>query len=77
MDEPSVSLFSETTPSLSELQELVGGNIEVVLLPSGSQLVVNEEGMLLRLEVNWEATILAQRPIRGHAVLLSDEALMD
>ena len=77
MDKPSLSHFSETTPSLPELQELVGGLIEVVRLPGGSQLVVNEEGLRLNLEVNWKATVAAQQPIRGHAGLLSDKAIMD
>ncbi len=42
--------------SLKELQEFVGGLIEIVPLPSGKEIVVNEEGKLNGLETNEKAT---------------------
>ena len=45
-------------PTLEELQEVVGGYVELIRLPSGNQLWVNEEGMLLNLPENHAATAL-------------------
>lgn len=42
--------------SYNELKDYVGGRIEIVPLPSGKKIVVNEEGKLTGLEVNKEAT---------------------
>lgn len=39
-----------------ELKEAVEGMVEIVPLPSGKSVVVNEEGKLNGLEVNEEAT---------------------
>jgi len=47
------------TFTLTELQTFVGGYIEYVRLASGHVLVINEEGKLLRLALNPEATVLA------------------
>lgn len=41
---------------LKELQEFVGGYIEVVPLGNGKIMVVNEEGRLLNLPPNWAVT---------------------
>lgn len=46
--------------NLEELQELVGGYIEVINLSANKALVVNEEGKLHNLPVNKIATALAQ-----------------
>lgn len=42
--------------SLSELQSIVGGYIEIIDLFNGKIMVVNEEGKLIGLEVNHKAT---------------------
>lgn len=51
--------------TLYELQKYVGGMVEIVGLPSGRQLVVNEEGKLTGLPENEKATELwkAEYPI--------------
>lgn len=46
------------TFELKELQEMVGGYIEIVHLPSGKEMVINEEGKNLGLPVNRLATEL-------------------
>lgn len=46
----------ENIYSLPELQEIVGGYIEIVFLPNQFCLVVNEEGKLLNLPINPIAT---------------------
>lgn len=42
--------------SLKELQEIVGGYIQVIYLPDNQVMVINEEGKLDGLEYNDNAT---------------------
>lgn len=58
--------------SLEELNKFVDGFIEVVWLPNGKLMVVNEEGQLKRLIPNPVASIIARQMIVGN-VLLCDE----
>ena len=44
--------------SLKELQKFIGRNIQMIFLPSGRELVFNEEGKLDDLPENKEATKL-------------------
>lgn len=46
---------------LEQLQQIVGGHIEVVSLKDGRIIVLNEEGKLEGLPVNWAATKLFQK----------------
>jgi len=50
-------------PSLKEMQDVVGGYIELVRLDNGDYLVVNEEGILLNLRYNH----LASEHLIAHA----------
>ena len=43
---------------LNELQSFVGGSIEIVYLDASTCMIVNEEGKLLDLDTNVEATKL-------------------
>ena len=43
-------------PSLEQMQAFVGGRIEIVRLSDGDHLVINEEGLLDGLPINFEAT---------------------
>ena len=62
--------------SLEEMQAFVGGYIEMVAIPgdvkhaSGGKgiLIVNEEGLMMGLPLNRQASILAHRPIVGDAL---------
>lgn len=45
--------------SLSEMQQYVGGLIQIIRLSDEEAMVVNEEGKLMGLEVNEAATNLA------------------
>lgn len=47
--------------SLEEMQEIVGGYIETIDLPSGMVMVLNEEGKLEGLEKNEVATEIWKR----------------
>ena len=46
------------TPTLKEAQAFVGGMVECVTWPNGDLLIVNEEGKLMGLPLNPEATLL-------------------
>ena len=46
--------------SLEELQQIVGGYIEVLYLSKSQIMVVNDEGKLLGLGLNHNATLAAQ-----------------
>lgn len=59
---------------LEDLQEAVGGLIEVVHLQS-SIMIVNEEGLILELPFNPMASNIANMPIVGDAVLLTAESI--
>lgn len=58
----------EIDNTLEALQELVGGYIETVSLPGGIVMIVNEEGKILRLPINFH---LNCDLIRGTAVFVS------
>lgn len=81
---------TEVTPksgnsfTLEELQEYVGGYIEIVRLSDKFLMVVNEEGKLLNLPFNSEATDIARQHkaiyphdmIVGNA-LIAKESMID
>ena len=45
-------------PDLKTAQDFVGGMVEVITFPNGDVLIVNEEGKLMGLPLNPEATAL-------------------
>ena len=49
---------SKDEPTLESAQEFVGGNVEGITFPNGDYLIVNEEGKLIGLPLNPEATLL-------------------
>ena len=48
----------KNTPTLKEAQDFVGGYVECITFPNGDLLIVNEEGKLMQLPLNPEATAL-------------------
>ena len=48
----------KNTPTLKEAQDFVGGMVECITCPNGDLLIVNEEGKLMNLPLNPEATLL-------------------
>ena len=48
----------KNTPTLKEAQDFVGGYVECITFPNGDVLIVNEEGKLMGLPLNPEATML-------------------
>jgi len=69
----------ETKPTLQQAHEIVGGLVEMVHSPSNPdvQVLVNEEGLLLDLPWNEEATKYAQTGIVGNAIVLKGDAKWD
>ena len=49
---------SKDEPSLKAAQDFVGGYIEGITFPNGDYLIINEEGKLMGLPLNPEATTL-------------------
>ena len=49
---------SKNEPSLKEAQKFVGGYVEGITFPNGDYLVINENGKLIGLPLNPEATAL-------------------
>ena len=72
----NVSPKNGKTFSLKELQEYVGGLIEILYLPEHRLLIINDEGKLLGLEMNVIASAIYGRLddfIVGDAIYCSDE----
>ena len=49
---------SKHEPDLKSAQEFVGGYVEGITFPNGDYLIINEEGKLMNLPLNEEATKL-------------------
>ena len=49
---------SKDEPTLESAQQFVGGYVEGIPFPNGDYLIVNEEGKLMGLPLNPEATTL-------------------
>lgn len=67
--------FEGSEPSLTELQEAVGGTIDIVRLDGEQSMVVHDEGLIRNFKANREATILYVKaggltPICGDVVVL-------
>ena len=73
-DTAELMVMEDRQPTLEEAQSAVGGLAERVFLSNGDHLLVNEEGLLLGLPVNIEATLVAGMPIVGNALLLKGKA---
>lgn len=54
--------------SLKELQSFVGGLVEMVSMPSGKEIIVNEEGKVIGLSDNKIATLIWKKefPIKEY-----------
>ena len=57
---PEFKMITKTKdePTLKEAQDFVGGYVEGITFPNGDYLIVNEEGKLMGLPLNPEATTL-------------------
>ena len=57
---PEFKIIEDTKdePDLKSAQDFVGGYVEGITFPNGDYLIVNEEGKLIGLPLNPEATLL-------------------
>ena len=71
-----ITVMEDKKPTLEEAQKIVGGLVEMVHSPTEPewQILVNEEGLLLDLPYNQEATELCGTGIVGHAIILKGDA---
>ena len=49
---------SKDEPNLKESQKFVGGMVQGIEFPNGDYLIINEEGKLMNLPLNSEATMM-------------------
>ena len=79
---------SKDEPDLKTAQEFVGGYVEGITFPNGDYLIINEEGKLMNLPLNveatklWRSTFTADKYAFGHddfvvgpAILIKAKAL--
>jgi hypothetical protein len=71
-----ITTLENTPPTLEKAQEIVGGFVEMVLIPDDTnvQVLVNEEGLLENLPVNTEASELCGQKIVGPVLVLKGDA---
>jgi hypothetical protein len=75
-------------PDLKSAQEFVGGYVEGIAFPNGDYLIINEEGKLIGLPINEQATKLWKETfdndnyitgrddfVVGNAILIKKQAL--
>ena len=75
-------------PDLEAAQKFVGGMVEGITFPNGDYLIINEEGKLMQLPLNpeatalWRATFTKDKYLFGHddfvvgpAILIKAKAL--
>ena len=70
-------VIHDKAPSLEELQKIVGGYIEIVADEFGKQLIANEEGNVLGLNINWVATKEYNDYFEKPGMILGDAVLLE
>ena len=79
---------SKDEPNYKKVSEFVGGMVECITFPNGDLLLINEEGKLINLPLNpeatalWRATFTKDKYLFGHddyvvgpAILIKAKAL--
>lgn len=62
------ALQGDTVEKLQQLQDHVGGDIEVVPVDEGMAIVINEAGRAMKMRKNERASLLAGKTIVGPAL---------
>lgn len=70
----TVTFFKDKPPTLEEAQHLVDGYVELHRMRDGRQMLMNEEGQRLGLELNLEGSQLIGFPVLGHVIVLEGKA---
>ena len=81
MDKPQIKYIDDKPPTLEEMQEYVGGYIQVVNAHNGDQIIMDEEGKMKSKSINYKATkhwigenANAYDYVVGDAMILSGKA---
>ena len=61
-------------PSLKEMQVFVGGDLELLKLRDGDQMLINKEAVIQNLPINYPASFQVAKEILGNAIILEDNA---
>lgn len=69
-------VLTDECPPLERLQDIVGGYIERIAA-GGTDMIVNEEGLLLGLRLNLLASAFAEQTIVGNAVLFTGKLRLE
>ena len=69
-------------PKYKEVSDFVGGMVEAITFPNGDLLLINEEGKLMSLPLNpeatalWRSTFTADKYLYGHDDWVSGPAIL-
>lgn len=63
--------------TLEELQTYVGGYVEMITLPDGKKMIMNEEGRINNLKINPQASILTSGITIVGDVVICDSKLLE
>jgi len=79
MTDQRTNLFRLHKPAVGQLEELVGGEIEIIYIDHETQLVINDMAELDGAPVNFRATKIYRKvhkdgKVHGHAVILEGKA---
>ncbi|MAD48690.1 MAG: hypothetical protein CMQ53_04970 [Gammaproteobacteria bacterium] len=64
--------YFEKEPTLKKIQEIVNGYITIIYLSNNRTMYVNEDGILLKLPLNKEASKLAGFEVYGKAIVIKN-----
>jgi len=62
--------YSIEEPKLETIQKIVGGYFTIIPLPDGKMMYVNEEGGLMNLKINKEASSITGFSIFGNVIIV-------
>lgn len=57
-DKTPVKVYDSHTPTYDEVKDFIGGWLEAIQLPNGDKMILDEEGKIKNLEVNFLATVI-------------------
>ena len=72
--QPNIKAMYDEPPTLKEAQVFVAGYVELLDLPDGTQMLVNEEGKARSLPHNIPASLRAGQLIVGNVMWLIGKA---